>query len=273
MTKQREEYLSRYKKDEVEDPAAEVGPSRKRLESTDQDATEVTYSRQEVIRGLRERGEPIRLFGETNSEAFYRLRRIEMLAPEVNKGLRNDFKDAMDKVDQQYLEEMVKGHGEDENTKAYDIKLHEDGTTMEELLELSQQVGTEENDNKLVTKFIRFLQTRWAEDLNSRQTDEKRNMKGKLQTATYSQTSAYLEPLVRKLKRKTLPPDLLDSLVQIVKFMLEREYVKANDEYLQMAIGNAPWPIGVTMVGIHARTGREKIYSKNVARILLKLVL
>lgn len=38
-----------------------------------------------VIRGLRERGEPIRLFGETNSEAFYRLRRIEMLAPEVNK--------------------------------------------------------------------------------------------------------------------------------------------------------------------------------------------
>lgn len=71
------------------------------------------------------------------------------------QGLRNDFKDAMDKVDQQYLEEMVKGHGEDENTKAYDIKLHEDGTTMEELLELSQQVGTEENDNKLVTKFIR----------------------------------------------------------------------------------------------------------------------
>uniref|UniRef100_Q99633-2 Isoform 2 of Pre-mRNA-splicing factor 18 n=1 Tax=Homo sapiens TaxID=9606 RepID=Q99633-2 len=28
---------------------------------------------------------------------------------------------------------------------------------------------------------------------------------------------------------------------------LLREYVKANDAYLQMAIGNAPWPIGVTM--------------------------
>ena len=34
-----------------------------------------------------------------------------------------------------------------------------------------------------------------------------------------------------------------------------------------MAIGNAPWPIGVTMVGIHARTGREKIFAQNVARI------
>ena len=43
---------------------------------------------------------------------------------------------------------------------------------------------------------------------------------------------------------------------------------QANDSYLQMAIGNAPWPIGVTMVGIHARTGREKIFSKNVAHVL-----
>ena len=44
--------------------------------------------------------------------------------------------------------------------------------------------------------------------------------------------------------------------------------VQANDMYLEMAIGNAPWPIGVTMVGIHARTGREKIFAQNVARIL-----
>lgn len=43
---------------------------------------------------------------------------------------------------------------------------------------------------------------------------------------------------------------------------------QASDAYLQMAIGNAPWPIGVTMVGIHARTGREKIFSKNVAHVL-----
>lgn len=43
---------------------------------------------------------------------------------------------------------------------------------------------------------------------------------------------------------------------------------QANDAYLEMAIGNAPWPIGVTMVGIHARTGREKISSRYVAHVL-----
>lgn len=44
--------------------------------------------------------------------------------------------------------------------------------------------------------------------------------------------------------------------------------MQANDVYLQMAIGNAPWPIGVTMVGIHARTGREKIFAQHVAHVL-----
>ena len=44
--------------------------------------------------------------------------------------------------------------------------------------------------------------------------------------------------------------------------------MQANDAYLSMAIGNAPWPIGVTMVGIHARTGREKIFSQQIAHVL-----
>lgn len=39
----------------------------------------------QVIRRLRERGEPIRLFGEIDYDAFQRLRKIEILAPEVNK--------------------------------------------------------------------------------------------------------------------------------------------------------------------------------------------
>jgi hypothetical protein len=39
---------------------------------------------------------------------------------------------------------------------------------------------------------------------------------------------------------------------------------QAHEVYLRTAIGNAPWPIGLTMVGIHERTGREKISSSKV---------
>lgn len=42
----------------------------------------------------------------------------------------------------------------------------------------------------------------------------------------------------------------------------------AMDQYIKMAIGNAPWPIGVTMVGIHERSAREKIYTNSVAHIM-----
>ena len=67
---------------------------------------------------------------------------------------------------------------------------------------------------------------------------------------------------------QTTDSAILNSLVVVVKHLLNRDYLRANDAYLEMAIGNAPWPIGVTMVGIHARTGREKISDKNVAHVL-----
>jgi pre-mRNA-splicing factor 18 len=45
----------------------------------------------------------------------------------------------------------------------------------------------------------------------------------------------------------------------MIQLMAERNYLAANDIYLKLAIGNAPWPIGVTHVGLHERSAREKI--------------
>uniref|UniRef100_A0A8C1W8W9 Pre-mRNA-splicing factor 18 n=1 Tax=Cyprinus carpio TaxID=7962 RepID=A0A8C1W8W9_CYPCA len=230
----------------------------------------MTLSRQEVIRRLRERGEPIRLFGESDYDAFQRLRKIEFLAPEVNKGLRNDLKAAMDKIDQQYLNEIVGGTEGAELDTQHDLKVHEENTTIEELEALGASLGTGDDfrDMDVINKVLRFLLGVWAKDLNSREDHVKRSVQGKLASATQKQTESYLGPMFRKLRKKILPADIKESITDIIKFMLEREYVKANDAYLQMAIGNAPWPIGVTMVGIHARTGREKIFSKHVAHVL-----
>ena len=44
--------------------------------------------------------------------------------------------------------------------------------------------------------------------------------------------------------------------------------VQASDIYLKMAIGNAPWPIGVDQVGIHMRPSRETISMRYVAHVL-----
>ncbi|XP_067275761.1 pre-mRNA-splicing factor 18 isoform X1 [Pseudorasbora parva] len=256
------------KTEDEEPPSTSANPVLE-LELTEEKLP-MTLSRQEVIRRLRERGEPVRLFGESDYDAFQRLRKIEILAPEVNKGLRNDLKAAMDKIDQQYLNEIVGGaEGSVLLDTQHDLKVHEENTTIEELEVLGASLGTDDfRDMDIINKVLRFLLGVWAKDLNSREDHVKRSVQGKLASATQKQTESYLEPLFRKLRKKNLPGDIKESITDIIKFMLEREYVKANDAYLQMAIGNAPWPIGVTMVGIHARTGREKIFSKHVAHVL-----
>ena len=64
--------------------------------------------RDEMERRLRERDQPVRLFGETDTDVYARLQQNEAVATELQlKGLRNDFKTALDQVDEQYLIELM----------------------------------------------------------------------------------------------------------------------------------------------------------------------
>jgi pre-mRNA-splicing factor 18 len=224
--------------------------------------------RKEVVKRLRERGEPIRLFGETDYEAFQRLKKLEILEPEV-QGFNNDFKEAMDQVDQDYLKEILKSTGSG-HLDTTDVKVRDDGTTYEGVLKLAENLGKGDRniDCEIILKYLKLVLNAWGDELNSRPEEQKRSIKGKLACATHMQTVSYIKPLFRSLKRRDITEDILDCLVEIVGHLLKRNYLKANDAYLEMAIGNAPWPIGVTMVGIHARTGREKIFARNVAHVL-----
>jgi pre-mRNA-splicing factor 18 len=131
-------------------------------------------------------------------------------------------------------------------------------------------LGEEESETncEIILKFLKLVLNLWGDELNQRPEEKKQSMKGRVVSATHMQTVSYMKPLFRKLKRHDVSADILGCLIDIVKHLLKRDYLKANEAYLEMAIGNAPWPIGVTMVGIHARTGREKIFAKNVAHVL-----
>ena len=50
--------------------------------------------------------------------------------------------------------------------------------------------------------------------------------------------------------------------------VLYSDFRTAHEHYLRCAIGNAAWPIGLTMVGIHERSGRERISTAKVAHIM-----
>ncbi|KAL2271608.1 hypothetical protein VTJ83DRAFT_979 [Remersonia thermophila] len=82
------------------------------------------------------------------------------------------------------------------------------------------------------------------------------------------QSKETMRPLFRKFEKGDLDEDILKALVEIVGAAQERRYVDANDGYLRLSIGKAAWPIGVTMVGIHERSAREKLHDGERGHIM-----
>jgi len=213
----------------------------------------------EVYARLRRLQQPITFFGE-DREA--RLRRLQLLEStkqvEYERGQKNDFAAAMKEIDA--LRE------EDEQAMV-------DGIVTDSLINkrkdrIDYRSLTPKCDEDRILFFLKVLLREWEDDLDARETTEKKTTRGKLALATFKQTCNYITPLFRHLKKRTLPADILREVGLIVENMKHREYVRANDAYIRMAIGNAPWPIGVTMVGIHERSAREKIFSNQVAHVL-----
>lgn len=215
--------------------------------------------------------EPVKLFGETDLDTFKRLRELEIHKPEVNLGFRNDFQEAMEQVDQAYLNEILSSEANNKLVENKD-KDTEDSESMNvswgDITKMAAIMGKSgrEYDMNVITVLLEYILNTWECQISRSQ--DVMTAKVKMNRVIFTQTKEYLKPLFRKLKNKKLPADILDSLSEICKNLVNRNYISASDAYLEMAIGNAPWPIGVTMVGIHARTGREKIFSKNVAHVM-----
>lgn len=91
---------------------------------------------------------------------------------------------------------------------------------------------------------------------------------GRVELGKHQTCYRQVRPLLKLLKSKKVPDAILDSLYLVVQYCMMKEYIKAHDKYVGLAIGNAPWPMGVTMVGIHERSGRSKIFTSQQAHVL-----
>lgn len=69
----------------------------------------------------------------------------------------------------------------------------------------------------------------WGNELSSRSGSEKMATRGKMALAKYTQTQIYLKPLLRKLRSKTLPEDISDSLTEITRHLLDRNYIMVSN--------------------------------------------
>ncbi|GLI69856.1 hypothetical protein VaNZ11_014573 [Volvox africanus] len=110
-----------------------------------------------------------------------------------------------------------------------------------------------------IAKYLKTWMKEWEDDLERRPDVVKDSSSGIQATFAFKQTARNMEPLYDRLRNRQITDELLTGLWMMVQAMRNRNYLHANDIYLKLAIGNAPWPIGVTSVGIHERSAREKI--------------
>ncbi|OWZ12449.1 Pre-mRNA-splicing factor 18 [Phytophthora megakarya] len=224
---------------------------------TPQKESEALLAWPDLRRRLRELGEPITLFGESMQDRMTRLRRVEM--------------DAVTK----HEDELGAGHdirnrfvgGEDAQREQNEAE-DEEFATEESEKNKNKEKEDDQDQDKMVYRFFKGMLQRWEKDLANRPDHVKRTAQGKIAVKTMKQCKDYIRPLFKLCKQRQVPQDILPNLVDIVKFCRQGEFVMANDAYIKLAIGNAAWPIGVTMVGIHERTGREKINSNKQAHVM-----
>ena len=225
--------------------------------NTDSDSIDAALNK-EVERELISRHEPIRLFAESDRQRLTRLRLLQLREEERAQGQRNDFNELL--ADEAT---SVKRSKVDSSENCLPASIAEIKRIDRKLL-LSSRPET----RQLMAVFFKTLLQEWKVDLDARSEEEKKSAAGRVATATHQQAGEYLRPFFRLLSRDELASDNLAHLADICGFLQEREYVRANDTYLRLSIGNAPWPIGVTMVGIHERSAHEKITTDNVAHVL-----
>jgi pre-mRNA-splicing factor 18 len=140
----------------------------------------------------------------------------------------------------------------------------EDGVNQDDAQ--AQQDATD--PHKRIYKYFKGLLKEWEQELAQRPESVARSLAGKNDTKTLKQCKDYIRPLFKLCKNRQLESGLMSHIVKIVEFCQQGEFVRAHDAYMDVAIGRAAWPIGVTMVGIHARSGRAKIESANVAHVM-----
>jgi len=122
----------------------------------------------------------------------------------------------------------------------------------------SDAAGKKHVFSQLASYFTMVL-TQWEDAMSKRSSDVKASSDGKRAYNSFLSACEDLIPLFRAMETSSLEADLLEPLLDIIHSAQERRYVDANDAYLRLSIGKAAWPIGVTMVGIHERSAREKI--------------
>jgi pre-mRNA-splicing factor 18 len=167
-----------------------------------------------IVEKLREMGEPIRLFGESDEGRRQRCRRLAdrasgKLPAVLTKGPIPTTLVLLPEAQMKIPEVAPK----DTEGKTY----------------VYRQLGS----------YFTMVLEEWSEAMENRDDHVKSSSEGKAALNAMIQARENLRPLFRRMERGDLNDAVLEAVVEIVHAAQERRYVAANDSYLRLSIGKA----------------------------------
>eukprot|EP00761_Pharyngomonas_kirbyi_P002839 gb/GECH01002843.1/.p1 GENE.gb/GECH01002843.1/~~gb/GECH01002843.1/.p1 ORF type:complete len:354 (+),score=122.21 gb/GECH01002843.1/:1-1062(+) len=241
-------------------------------DSEDETEKEIDFNipRQEVFRRLRVLKEPITLFGESDKDRIRRLRLVEAHAGERVGDEQGSIVQAIRKAEEENREKKL--HSESYNNTNNNEESTNDNSsgvdTGYNSDDESYKVTDDMSKEEYVLRTLKWLLHAWEHHMMQLSEEERSTRENRMEAMHCRQTNMDMQSLFKKLENKKLQNDLLVPMHEIAVHIRNKHYVSAHDAYMRLAIGNSPWPMGVTMVGIHERSAREKIEVNKVAHIL-----
>jgi pre-mRNA-splicing factor 18 len=244
----------------------EVPPTEQKEEAAKEDDEDLdddgdAPSEEEVRSKLRDLGEPVTLFGETPAARLKRFKRLTGAVVEPNGPVPT----TLPPVEEKDMKVGAVPKPEDKKARRYLYRQLASYFNMV-LREWERALADEGTHDTTAGKQALSAMLSSKESMKA-VSPPSRFLSGALISLWCSLEANRLQ-LFRKFEKGDLEESILKAIVEIVQAAQERRYVDANDGYLRLSIGKAAWPIGVTMVGIHERSAREKLHNGEKGHVM-----
>lgn len=256
----------------------------------DDDDAEPPMGIEQVIDRLRELGQPITLFGETDMQRYKRLKQVEK---EMHEGKKNpdllmleQHQQKLQREEYELAENLAATSSQFEQEPVPDDKSDSEDDDEERGMKIQAQAGdgvvpdkppepeddvapdvnTELMDRSdFIRSYIRKTMKAWEKDLADRPEEDKKKATTKAEIAAHRQVRRDIRPLQKRLRMYRLESFMLDKIHPIIELAEQKEYRSAAEQYLELTIGKAAWPVGVgcggsmlmeDAIGLHDRFNR-----------------
>lgn len=108
----------------------------------------------------------------------------------------------------------------------------------------------------------------WMKEIAELNLNENNSLEARKRVGIFQQCKAYIKPLLDLLEEKKANKIIVEKIFEAMIYCLNKDYIKANQRYYELAVGNSAWPKGEKKPTKHNLYAERYRRSTDIAFIL-----